>query len=284
MTKTKRLDRFILNYMGNKYRETKKYLSTLNIDKYDYICEAYGGIFGFSRVLFELNPQFKGKFMINDVDKQLIDFFNLLKTDFDKTLNDLETKVTEIWSKCDNLDKNFSTKIKLENNRIISLSCRSLAPHLMSHSNFVKKMKNFREKKTEYIRFFDKITFHNLKSNDFFKLVEGIQSGPKLMFHDPPYINSNNRDYVGESISINNKYIESSDSTALYILIKQEFDKKINDNIMIINHTAIMDYVFMQYFSEKYSKIYSNCSTMGKNKKKTKSNHAMYTNKSVVIT
>jgi len=31
-TKNKRLDRFIINYMGNKYRETKKYLYNLNIN------------------------------------------------------------------------------------------------------------------------------------------------------------------------------------------------------------------------------------------------------------
>ena len=57
------MSKFVLDYIGNKYQETKKYIGNYpNLDQYKTIIEPFGGSFGFSRVLWLKNKNLK---MIN---------------------------------------------------------------------------------------------------------------------------------------------------------------------------------------------------------------------------
>lgn len=277
MSKSKRLDRFILNYQGNKYRESKKYLFDLDISKYEVIFEPYGGIFGFSRCMFELNPDYKGKFIINDINKDLINFFKKLKTNIEKTCKTIKNKIDKIWKDCDNKDANFTNKLRALDDYSIKLLCRGMNNNLFMYKKGVKKISNFLEKKEEYKKFFDKITFWNLKSSDAFDKINKIDK-KILIFHDPPYFNSSNTSYFNEPISIGNKLISHPDATALYIHILNQFEKK-HDNILIINFTAVIHYIFKDYEKKQFEVIYQN-SSKKKNKEyqKTKSVHVIYSN------
>ena len=93
-----RYDRFILNYQGNKYLETKKYFKELDIRDYDIIVEPFAGIFGFSRALYEMNPEYDGVFWINDIDPDLIAFYKQLKKKMRKTIQAIEDKMENIWT------------------------------------------------------------------------------------------------------------------------------------------------------------------------------------------
>ena len=88
------MDRFILNYNGNKYNECKKYLHDVDYENFDYVCEPFGGIFGFSRFVHTVNKNFK-KFLINDIDKNIIDFYKELKNDFDATVQKYENEFND---------------------------------------------------------------------------------------------------------------------------------------------------------------------------------------------
>ena len=269
-----RLDRFILNYQGNKYRETKKYLSGLNISKYDYICEPYGGIFGFSRVMFEINPDFKGVFLINDTDKELIEFYKKLKNNLEKTVDFYAKKINDLITQAGNIDKNFTPLIRDQPDRILRFLCRGHNSCIFNIKKSQTKLKNFKEKLTEYKLFFDKCLFYNLKSCEFFEMVDQYKN--KLIFCDPPYFNSSNNSYFSEPILMDGTLIEYPDNTSMYVHIKQQFDKKKEDMIFIMNFTALIHYIFLDYFKKKYSKTYGNNL---KNKGiigKTKADHVLY--------
>lgn len=43
---------FIINYVGNKFLESKKNINYDDFNNYQYIIEPFGGSFGFSRYIF----------------------------------------------------------------------------------------------------------------------------------------------------------------------------------------------------------------------------------------
>jgi site-specific DNA-adenine methylase len=82
------LDKFVINYNGNKFLETNKYLKGRinNIEEYDIIAEGCCGIFGFTRSLFsgELFEKLKNsdkvpEIWLNDINNDLIDFFKVFQ-------------------------------------------------------------------------------------------------------------------------------------------------------------------------------------------------------------
>ena len=74
-------------YLGNKYLESKTKLSLYmdkaiaNINDYDIIAEPFCGIYGFSRYAHLIG--FKGEYLLNDINKDLIDSLNRLKNEKD---------------------------------------------------------------------------------------------------------------------------------------------------------------------------------------------------------
>ena len=67
---------FILNYIGQKFKETKE-LDNIDFSNYKTIIECFGGSFGFSRYLYEMKGLKDINYIIYDNDKELIDFYKL---------------------------------------------------------------------------------------------------------------------------------------------------------------------------------------------------------------
>lgn len=107
-----KLDRFLLNYNGNKYNETKKYLSNYLNKDYDIICEPFCGIFGFSRYFIEYNQDYKGEIWLNDINKDLIDTMKILQSDPSGLFVELENLLNKY-----NTDKELSSYLKDKKNR-----------------------------------------------------------------------------------------------------------------------------------------------------------------------
>ena len=107
---------FILDYAGNKYTETEK-IKNIDLDKIKYIVEPFGGSFGFSRYCFyNLNLKDK-KYIIYDINKELIDFYKRIqKLVIENKIEELMKELNKTNDYCynefryDNKKKNINLK------------------------------------------------------------------------------------------------------------------------------------------------------------------------------
>lgn len=231
-----RYDRFLFTYTGNKYLETKKMFKDFDFNQYDIIAEPMCGIFGFSRYAYESG--FKGEFLLNDLSTKLIDSLNELKQDIPKTCSGLKQELSKYTNDKDlSYDKNKSYSLELTC-RANSRLCQIV------HGN--TKITNFLEKENMYKEMFKRITFFNMESNQF---IQQLPKDKKIcIFYDPPYFNSCNRDY-----HYNNKLDDDNynDGTSIYIDILNNFKTVNHTQIMIINHTDLIHYLFKEWYNTR---------------------------------
>lgn len=253
------MDRFIFSYYGNKYREVKKYVD-IDFNEYDIIAEPFCGIYGFSRVAFEKG--FKGEFLLNDIDKELIDEFNEMKGNFDEYINKCKEGINKYDCDSDMTnDKNKSYNLKN--------ICRGINPRLMSKDKGDRKILNFEKKKEEYVKMFEKCTFSNLNYKEF---IEGLPLNKKiLIFYDPPYFNSCNKTYQD-----NFKEGDYNDGTTMYLDILFYMKGLEHKQIFIMNEIAIINYLYKDFIKKSWGGTYGDTNE----KKKTKSikRHILFMN------
>jgi site-specific DNA-adenine methylase len=243
----KKLDRFIINYNGNKYNETKKYLSDIDISEYDIIAEPFCGIFGFSRKMYELYPDFKGEIWLNDFDSDLIKIIKQLKTNPLKFIKNVENQI----KKYEGVDMAM-TKDKTKSYEV-SYIFRTFTRHLMSINLGEKKIRNYKEKLDIYEDFFKNVKLFNL---DYIKFLDELPKNKKvLIFFDPPYIDSNNKGYQKfEGDTVDRK--EFYDPSTTFIKIKDYFDNKNFDCLAIFNYLGLLDYFYKEYKTEEIKSRY----------------------------
>lgn len=257
------MDRFIFNYNGNKYQETKKHLSdwlVKNINEYDIIAEPFCGIFGFSRYAYEKG--FKGEFLLNDITTGLIDAFNKLKFNMDDYITELESEIKKYPdSRSITDDKNKSYDV--------ALVCRGLCNHLSDKDNGLKKVKNFNAKKDRYRDLFNKCQFSNLDYDEF---IRNLPNNKRvLIFLDPPYFNSDNTRY-------SNNFKEEdgyNDGTSVYIKLYEHMKKSPHCVLFVMNKIDLINYIYKDFIKFEYKGTYQNTAM---SKGKSKKHHIVYSN------
>jgi len=257
------MDRFIINYNGNKYQETKKYLTEfIEKSNYTYIAEPFGGIFGFSRYYYLLKKDnSKLKFLINDLDNDLIEFYTDLKKDFDGTLDRLKLKFEDIIKDM-KIDAELTDYLKKnkEDTKLIQMMSKSVSS-CFSITKFITKFDNFLKKKKEYIDMLNRTAFYNLEANEFINKHKHKKN--ILFYFDPPYFNSNNKEYT---VCDKEGYY---DGTTIYIEILKHFKTSKASNLFILNKIDVINYIFKDYIYSEYTGVYGN-------KGKTKKHHIIY--------
>ena len=83
---------FLVSYSGNKRMEVERIYELLDFEGIDYIIEPFCGTSALSFFISTMLPN-RFKYILNDIDKDLIDMYNLLK-DKEATLN-FELKINE---------------------------------------------------------------------------------------------------------------------------------------------------------------------------------------------
>jgi site-specific DNA-adenine methylase len=245
-----KLNRFIINYKGNKYLEAKKHLKNeiLEFKNYDIICEPLCGIFGFSRAFLELNPDFKGEIWLNDFDNNLINSIKDIKDKPIETINKLKEEINKY-----KLDKDLSN----DKQKSYLLKNVSLVHNdtLCSKEKFNTKINNYIEKIDDYKIFFNKVKLFNLEFNDFIKKLP--KNKKILIFLDPPYFNSSNSSY-DTYVTKEEANVVYKDGTKIYIDIYELFkNKKKNIKIiMIINKITFINYFFKNWFYKTFNGFY----------------------------
>ena len=236
------MDRFVLNYKGNKYLEVKKHFSDFNFSDYDIICEPFCGIFGFSRYAYEKG--YRGEIWLNDYSKKLIDELKKMQSDphdyCDKLLEEVEKYNTDSELSKDK-DKTFG----------LTLTTMAITENLCKKEKCQTKVNNFLNKENEYKDFFKYVNFYNLDYKEFIKLLPNDKK--VLVFYDPPYFNSSNTQY---QLNMETDWDGYHDGTQMYIDIFKNFQELEYDQIIIINHISLIHYIFNDYFYKTYSGKY----------------------------
>lgn len=271
-TKNERLDRFIINYNGNKYREVKKILKEddelrKKIFESKYIAEPFGGIFGFSRACYELG--YKGKFLINDINKDLIDILKKLKGNPTKVIKEIDEEAKKINETGETRAKR--NKLFLNSSRGCKLLYRGMCEQFFDYEKGQTKIKNYLEKKSVYNKFYKRVTFYNL---DCIEFIEKVEAKKPIYFFDPPYFDSSNEGYF--NINDSNRFDVYYDNTTFYIKILESFKKY--KSLLIINKVDILNYMFKDYIYKEEIGTYGNTLYKRGMKGKNKKHHITYTN------
>lgn len=248
MSKNK-LNRFIINYDGNKYNETNKYLKDdfKKILKYKIIAEPFCGIMGFSRALLENNLDYDGEIWLNDIKTEHIEFLKYIKNDPEKFILEMEEERKKY--------KTNEEATKKAKNIYFRWVYKSMYPKFCELKKGDTKIKNYKERINIYKKFFKKVKFFNMDCGSFLKIL------PKnaFVFFDPPYFNSCNVNYNNKIPSINGY----RDGTGLYLIIYNYF-KEGKKGLFILNKLDFFDYFFNQWKIKEIKGIYNN---LFKNKK-----------------
>jgi site-specific DNA-adenine methylase len=192
-----KLKQFIINYCGNKYRETEK-IKNIDLSSYKYIIEPFGGSFGFSRYVYYNLGLTDKKFIICDINKDLIDFYIFIK---DLVINNkIDEFMNEYNRHCDYMISEYPIDKSKKKN-----GCQHKKKCMVYINNIIDKNINFLFNLQINARFFSvrkktKCDFEIFKKCEFInKTVQELKldeyNDDYFFYLDPPYIDSCNKFY-----------------------------------------------------------------------------------------
>lgn len=232
---------FPLVRLGNKQKDIK-FFEKYFPDKKDIttVAECFAGSFAVIRNCFydvdnivcadnDLEFRERCKNIFNNLEE-----YNNEKILINKIVEDKQKQGHKFLCTKDDEFKNIKDNIKyLDVNTIHHKGCIKKLP-ITNDYNDLKQL-------------YDKIKWYN----DFKEVFELYKNDDKaFLFIDPPYFNSYNKDYKGNT--------DKFDYTYLYIQI-YEFMKVSKCKVMfVINNIYMIDYIFKDYYKDKYSRTYQN--------------------------
>jgi len=268
---------FIFNYTGNKFVESKNL--KINFKKYNKIVECFGGSFGFSRYLY-INDKVNKEttFDIYDIDGDMIDFFNYLKSlnleEYNKFIKDYNDFCGVVFNECSlvrpetEIKKRENRKMvnRLEMIKYLNERCEDIPTFIKylvkhnattTHFSCVAIKDNLDEKYFEMIK---KCSFYNIKFED----IEYSKYDKKntLFYLDPPYLLECNTFY---------KKMDKYDVDTYYETIMMLF--KNYKTYLTTSENWLVNKVFSKWKVDSYDKLYQI--------NKTKRTHVSYYNKKV---
>ena len=255
----------LFSYTGHKKpKELKlfdKYIGDIN--RFDKIIEPFCGHFGFSMYHYK---NFKGEFVLNDLNKIIIDIFKDVK----------EGKLKEYVDILEEFRKNRTYKGKyykneFEERKRIFLNNKELGKDLDLNNkkdfvlfkkfNYMSCMFKIIESPIKYEAFEyleDILKRVTLTTEDYKECINKYKDDEKaLIYLDPPYLNSYNKNY-NYSKNKTNEQKEIIDYTQIYIdILKLLQDKTIKATFFFsLNKNAITEYIYKDFILEEYNKIY----------------------------
>lgn len=171
--------RSVLKYIGMKN-------ITFNINEYNIYCEPFGGSFNCGFKLIENG--FKGKLICNDLDKQVVNFWECLRDNPDK----LYKEIIELHAQLK--DNNLSKKLTIEK-RIRSNDRYKQAAVKYCYSKEITPENSSKLVKISDMLLYDLEIFSDilnseqlqLKNTDYSEIFNTYDSDETFMFIDPPY-------------------------------------------------------------------------------------------------
>jgi len=252
------MNKFYYPYHGNKQSEIK-YINLERLrNKFTHFIEPFAGSFAFMRNIYIEGDKCSKKYHINDVDEGLINMLQDIAKYGDKKYIDY----------CNNHhDKEFFMQVKdrIRNNNgdlKDQFYYKSLYTLRLGIYPFPDSKRKLAQKETNknLNKFVKNAKITNKNYLDIFNEYEKCTDC--LLFLDPPYFDSSNREY--SSYLINNNIVENGyklniDNTVMYIDILKFLKNCKCGVILIINDIAIMREIFKSYIIFDYCKKYNNC-------------------------
>jgi site-specific DNA-adenine methylase len=237
-------NQFFITYFGNKYQESKKHLKYETYNDIEHIIEPYGGTYGFSRFIYEMDEKTgrkPRKFSIYDNNTELIDFYTKLKK---MTAEEFKTYVdgyNDIMN-----DKKYRSEKKpncIDNKKIKTIIDEHPDYKFMIERNTDGGMAKTTNKKNCNL-FFDMLK-HCEFINENCKNLKLADEHNTLVYLDPPYILSCNLTYSDPGF----------DHSQFIHLLFQTLKKS---KVMFIHSGHyLLDLVFKPYIIDTYEKTYS---------------------------
>jgi len=259
------MNTFYFAYEGNKrqeYKIIKDYIP--KSDTLKYFIEPFAGSASISYLYSLDNPNAQIKYIINDINKNLIKFYsNIQKEQLPKIINYINK----------NLNSNAFEKIKAKEKQNIKDWVYLNKIFIMHKGVNPFKYKHRKISPIDISKYNDRINFDKkiqLSSFDFTTILNKYKNNTHaFIFLDPPYLESSNTTYTnyGKNINDSNEII---DNTEMYIIIKDFLETAKCKVMLVINSNAIIKYIFNGFIKYEYDKTYS------ASKKKTK--HLIITN------
>ena len=236
---------FILNYTGNKYKESKE-LKDIDFSKYECVIEPFSGSFGFSRWLYRDKGYKNIKYIFYDSDEELISFYNHIK----KLINEnaLESFIDKYNEQVAYLKNNYGKEkiINTKESKKYILSIDDINIKYMIYKNCIQGIvskvcfKYFKNLSIDDLNLLKNSDFicENFLNIDFKKYDK-----EKTIYLDPPYILSDNMHYEDKSLE------------NIFESILDLYNEKYKC-IFIHSYNFLLDFVFKKYHYSSYIKMY----------------------------
>jgi site-specific DNA-adenine methylase len=258
---------FYHQYIGGKRTEIKYIIEDIrklnSNKKIDKIVEPFCGSCAVS-LHCAIKEQMQFKYHVNDIDESHINFLKYVNKNGTKILFNL---IKNFWLDIPQKDQNKKTYGKLFKKYKLEDDC----PLKYAHKIFFEKFNGLRvgcfptTKKCSITyhyentdKFFSNAIITCKDYNEIFNMYKDDEKA--LLFLDPPYFDSGNKDYINKGINGQNII----DNTKMYIDIINLLKTCKCKVILIINKNAITDFIYNEYIKKSYDKIYQ------RTKKKTK--------------
>ncbi|UOY05004.1 DNA adenine methylase [Muricauda sp. SCSIO 64092] len=186
-----------ISYYGGKINMLKEILP--RIPKHRIYTEAF---FGGGAVFFAKEPSEAE--IINDINGMVVNFFEVVKTDFNWLKNQIEATLfaRETYSKAWLI---YKTPSLVEDKRLRAWACYVACnmgfankPGSWGYDKYNKRVKTFRNKTMRFDESIVKrLEFVQIENNDACKVIESRDTKETFHYVDPPYINTYQGDYCG---------------------------------------------------------------------------------------
>lgn len=241
----------VLNYIGKKDIDLSKY----NIDNYKVYCEPFSGSFNTGFELMETG--FKGKIIYNDLDSELVNFWNILKESPTELYDNCNTLIKQIHSLItDDEKKNMLKHWKNSKSSIKQASAKytELLFTTMSGLKFSKGIQSF-----AYLDFLILSDFLNenniiIENLDYKECIQKYDSSETFFLIDPPYERNDNKKYY--CLDYNN--IKLSDLINVIDNVKADWLLTYSNSNVLKEHYKKLDIkeITRNMFGRKYKEVY----------------------------
>ena len=273
---------FYYPYLGNKRTETKHFIERVTsfLDTHPEvktIVEPFCGSCAFSFDIFQKYGD-KYRYIMNDKDAKLIEFFTEIKKNTSKPFFDF---VDQYWNKPILTQELYKELIAKKDEDIFHWFFWHRC-YTMYKGRFYPECRNAQRSFTHEI-YEDRDKFVaccEFSNKDYAKFLEPyLDSTDTLIFWDPPYFQSCNGYYY----DCKEKVTEDGfmkDYTVIWIDILKAL-QSLTPSLLVSNYTSLLHHILKDFFTMKYGKCYSmNSGTiiLKKNKTRRKTQHVVYDN------
>jgi len=261
---------FFFPYVGNKRQEVEHIYENINFKNIDTIVEPFCGSCAVSYYIWTQNRTKNYKYILNDLNSNLIDFLKSIKDNKYKEIeNEVNKKREEILLYEDDMieaKKIYVEYIKQKDVKgyVLANKCYSMRAGIFPLIDFKRcfndKIWDF---KTSPIYDFLKNADIELYNEDGNKIIEKYDNKKTFIFLDPPYIASCNNFYS----------TDTNDNTSnIYEMLSSKGLKNFKSKILICHENNwLFKLIFKDYLDgeTEYKKQYETLLHRGKPKKQT---------------